>query len=191
MAVSFTTVIGTTTYGFDWVEQHIEVESGVTEVMAADLKQAIHDAQDGTEGISFPPIATFYNPVILTGTSSTFLNIVLNDQWRIQSLSTSGTLTVGDGNVVNVNNGIDIFVANPLVSMVNNVSASGVLVTGGSGLTGAQATMLEELYRDIGLDASNPKTVTENTPDVSYDETATGITKQVRKSGSVTTITRI
>ena len=113
------------------------------EVTAADLKQAIGDAQDDTQGISFDPIASNANPVTLTSTSSTFLNVLLNDQWRIDSLSTSGTLTVGEGNVVNVNNGIDIFVPNALVSFVNNTSSAGVLVQGtGSGLDAGQDAKL-------------------------------------------------
>lgn len=149
MADMLTVTVGTTDYTFDWVTQHIHIQDGVTEVTAADLKTAIHDAQDDVVGLPFPPIATFFNPVTLTATSSTFLNVVLNDQWRIESFSTSGTLTVGDGNVVNENNGIDIFVPNALVSMVNNVSAAGVLVTsnGGGGLTAEQDTILTKLHQ--------------------------------------------
>lgn len=128
MAVSFITTIGTTDYGFDWVNKVIEVEAGVTDVSAADLKLAIHDAQDGTEGISFERIANSGNPVVLTGTSSTFLNVILLSTWKILSLSVSGTLTVGDGNVVHITDGIDIFAPNVNVTYVNNTSAAGVLV---------------------------------------------------------------
>lgn len=135
MADMLTVTVGTTDYTFDWTIQQIHIESGVTEVSAADLKQAIHDAQDDEVGLPFDPIADFFNPVTLTATASTFLNVVLRDQWRIDSLAASGTLTVGNGNVVNVNNGIDIFAPNALVSMVNNTSQAGVLVTGGSGIT--------------------------------------------------------
>ena len=161
MADMLTVTVGTTDYTFDWIAQHIHVESGVTEVTAADLKTAIHDAQDDPVAMPFPPIATFFNPVTLTGTTSTFLNVVLNDQWRIESLSGSGTLVVGAGNVVNENNGIDIFVANVLVSMVNNTSASGVLVQGtGSGLDASQTAQLIEIWRILGLEAGNAITIT-------------------------------
>lgn len=129
MAVSFTTIIGTTTYGFDWVNKVIEIEAGVLEITAADLKDAIHDAQDGTEGMSFDSISDFANPVVLTATSSTFLNVLLNSTWKILSLSVSGTFTVGSGNVVSKADGIDIFAPNNLVTLVNNTSAAGVLVT--------------------------------------------------------------
>ena len=135
MADMLTVTVGTTDYTFDWIAQEIHIENGVTEVMAADLKTAIHGAQDDEVGAPFDPIADFFNPVTLTATASTFLNVVLRDQWRIDSLASSGTLTVGDGNVVNANNGIDIFSPNVLVQMVNNTSQAGVLVTGGSGVT--------------------------------------------------------
>lgn len=169
MADMLTVTVGLTDYTFDWIAQHIHIESGVTEVSAADLKTAIHDAQDDPVAVPFDPIADFFNPVTLTATSSTFLNVVLRDQWRIESLSSSGTLTVGDGNVVNVNNGIDIFAPNALVNMVNNVSAAGVLVQGtGSGLDAGQTTQLLEIWRRLALDASNPLT---NKPDGGIEAT--------------------
>jgi hypothetical protein len=161
MADMLTVTVGTTDYTFDWISQEIHIQSGTTEITAADLKQAIHDAQDDPVAMPFDPIADFFNPVVLTGTASTFLNVVLRDQWRIDSLAPSGTLTVGDGNVVNVNNGIDIFAPNPLVNMVNNTSQAGVLVQGtGSGLDAAQSTQLLELYKRLGLDAADPVTDT-------------------------------
>jgi len=54
-----------------------------------------------------------------------------------------------------------------------------------------EAYMIREMYQDRGLDAENPKVITENTPGTSYDEDFNGITKTVRKVGSVTTVTRI
>lgn len=133
MADMLTVTVGTTDYTFDWIDQEIRIEALITEVSAEDLKTAIHDAQDDEVAMPFDPIADFFNPVTLTGTSSTFLNVVMRDQWRIDSLSGSGTLTIGEGNVVNVNNGIDIFVPNVLVSMVNNTSQAGVYVSGTGG----------------------------------------------------------
>ena len=146
MADMLTVTVGTTDYTFDWIAQHIHIEALVTEVSAADLKQAIHDAQDDEVGMPFDPIADFFNPVTLTTTSQTFLNVVLRDQWRIESFSTSGTLTVGDGNVVNANNGIDIFVPNALVSMVNNTSQAGTYVSsGGGGVTSDRSGILANI----------------------------------------------
>ncbi len=72
--------------------------------------------------------------------------------------------------------------------------------TGVSGLTGAESAQLatiatvdsnvDLLIQDQGLDASNPKTITENTAGTSYDETFNTVTKEIRKSGSSTVITR-
>jgi len=49
---------------------------------------------------------------------------------------------------------------------------------------------VQEMHRDRGLDAANPKTITELVAGESYDEAATGITKQVRKVGTTTTVSR-
>ncbi len=49
---------------------------------------------------------------------------------------------------------------------------------------------LTEIYRDRGLDASNPKTITEIIDGFSYNEDSTDINKEVRKDGIVTTVTR-
>lgn len=144
MGIALTVTVGTTDYSFDWIAQTIWIESGVQGVTAADFKQAIGDAQDDTQGMAFPPICVNFNPVVLTATSSTFLNVVLEDQWRVNSFSPNGFLVMGTGNIVNVNNGIDIFEINALVSFINNTSAAGVLVSGGSALTAQDITDIRD-----------------------------------------------
>jgi hypothetical protein len=137
MAVIHTETIGTTDYGFDFADQEIEVEAGVVSTVAADLKLAIRQAEASQDGIVFDNIAETGNPVILTAASSTFQVIILLENWKLLTLSTSGTFTVEDGNTVHKTDGIDIFAANVLVSTINNISAAGVLVTSvvGSGVT--------------------------------------------------------
>jgi hypothetical protein len=135
MATSYLATVGTTDYGFDWVSENIEIENLTTAVSANDLKLACREAEASVVGIVFPQIATTYNPVQLTPTTSTFLSLVLADAWKVLSLSGSGVLVVGDGNVVGDVDGIDIFAPNGNVTYVNNTSASGVLVTTGSGVT--------------------------------------------------------
>lgn len=163
MAIALTVTVGTTDYSFDWVAQTIWIESGVQGVTGADLKQAIGDAQDSVIGMAFPQICVNFNPVVLTATTSTFLNVVLEDQWRINSFSPNGFLVMGTANIVNVNNGIDIFEINAQVSFINNTSAAGVLVTGnGSGLDVEQAAQLLELWQSQRLDPLNPKTTHED-----------------------------
>jgi len=192
MAVEYVSTVGTTDYSFDWITEEITIENGVTEVSAADLKTAIHDAQDGTQGMYRNPIANSGNPVVLTTTSSTFLNVILLGGWKINSFAVVGTLTVGDGNVVSLADGIDIFGPNVFVNFVNNTSAAGVLVASGtSGLTASESTALLEMWRDMALDAANPKTITEETPKTRYAEVTGRVTEEVRKTGSDTVVTRL
>lgn len=49
---------------------------------------------------------------------------------------------------------------------------------------------IKEIHGDKGLDEVNAKTITENVAGESYDESVAGVTKEVRKVGAVTTITR-
>ena len=128
MAVSYTTTVGTTDYGFDWVDQEIEIEAGVAEITAADLKTAIRRAEADVQGIVWDSIAETFNPVTLTASASTFLNVILADAWKLLTLSTSGSFSVGEGNVVAELDGIAIFAPNNLVANVNNTSSAGVLV---------------------------------------------------------------
>ena len=157
MAVEFVATVGTTDYSFDWITEEITIEAGVTVVEAIDLKQAIHDAQDeGGSGITRDQIAVNGNPVTLTATSSTFLNVILQGGWKINSFGTSGTLTVENGNVVHVTDGIDIFGPNVSVNFVNNTSSAGVLVVGGAGgFTGTDRTQLGDTYDQARIAAQN------------------------------------
>lgn len=145
MAVIYTTTIDGVTLGFDWENQEIQVDDLSSELSAATLKDAIKDAEDDqSSGIVFPDIAEFGNPVTLTGSVSTAQTVILQDQWRILSLATSGTFTVSGGNVVNTNNGADIFSTSNTIPTNNLLSANGVLVeTGVSGLTADESTQLE------------------------------------------------
>ena len=191
MAVTHTETVGTTDYGFDFEDQEIEVEAGVTEVDTADLKTACRQAEASVAGIVWPDIVDTANPVTLTASSSTFQVVILLDLWKILTLSTSGTFTVGSGNTVHTTDGIDIFAPNLQVSTINNISAAGVQVeTGVSGLTAAEAAQLLEVWQDLGLDVNNAKTITENTADTSYDESVGSVTKEIRQVGSTTTVTR-
>ena len=189
MAVEFVATVGTTDYSFDWITEEITIEAGVTEVSAADLKQAIHDAQDeGGSGMTRSQIAVNGNPVVLTASSSTFLNVILQGGWKINSFAIVGTLTVGDGNVVHITDGIDIFGPNVFVNFVNNTSSAGVYVTGaGAGMTVEQATQLAEVYTRLGLDVTDP--ITDTTAGI--DSQSGGIEITRTGDGSTTsTLTR-
>lgn len=47
-----------------------------------------------------------------------------------------------------------------------------------------------DLWQDAGLDAANPKTVTDVVTDKDIDESAGGVDKEIRTTGGTTTITR-
>lgn len=51
--------------------------------------------------------------------------------------------------------------------------------------------MVREIYNDRGNNVAFPKRIIENVVGESYDEVVAGVTKEVRKVGSVTTITRL
>lgn len=182
MAVTHTETVNGTDYGFDFDDQEIEVEAGVASSSAADLKEAIRAAEASVVGIVWPDIVDTANPVVLTASTSTFLVNKLLDMWKILSLSVSGTFTVEDGNTVSDADGIDIFAPNVNVTLVNNTSAAGVLV---------QSAKIDEVHQDMGLDAANPVTITENVQGDSYDQDSTGISKEIRTSGSTKTVTRV
>ena len=73
--------------------------------------------------------------------------------------------------------------------ILNPTALTTVIPTNSFGLI--TSPQILEIHEDRGLNPANPKTVTENTTDVSYDEDTANIAKEVRKSGSVTTITRV
>ena len=51
-------------------------------------------------------------------------------------------------------------------------------------------TKTDIIMQDQGLDLAEPKTITENTAGSSYDESVGTITKEIRKVGANTTVTR-
>ena len=56
--------------------------------------------------------------------------------------------------------------------------------------TGVSATKVNEIHQDMGLDISNPKTITQNTEGSDYSESVDSMTKTVVKTGPNTVITR-
>jgi hypothetical protein len=114
---------------------------------------------------------------------------------------TTSTLSVKDSFEFDWSDGVD---------RVSAVSGSSIIwlapdrvlleETGVSGLTGTESSQLaliatvdgnvDLLVQDQGLDSGNPKTITENTEGTSYDESFGSVTKEIRRSGDTTTITR-
>ena len=130
MPVTYTATVGSTVYGFDWVDQEVEVDAGTSTVDATSLKTAIKEAEASEQGIVYPDVATFGNPVLLTTGLATALNVIMLDPWRLHSLKTSGSFTLQGGNIVSESDGADVIAINTLVDQNNILSQSGVRVDG-------------------------------------------------------------
>lgn len=153
MSAAYIATVNGKDFGFDFVDQEIEVEAIVTDALAAELKVAIREAEASEAGIMYDQIGNMGNPVVLdpAGPISTALTVILLDSWRILSLAASGTFTVAGGNTVNVATGADIFASNTSVDMINRLSQFGVIVPVGSGLDVSQdqrLTRIEKFLRN-------------------------------------------
>lgn len=141
MAVFVTINEGGIDYGFDFIDQEIEVQSIADSIPAADLKSAIRRAEWSRDGMVFPDIAETKNPTVLDPVNnvSDAQTVILLDLWRILTLKASGLFIVTEGNTVRFDTGVDIFASNPTVNAANIVSAFATTVaTGGGG--GGDAT---------------------------------------------------
>jgi hypothetical protein len=103
-----------------------------------------------------------------------------NSQWTARLVGSNNDFFDVENNILNQNQ----------VQVIPTNSAGLQVVSSGSGLSSAQADQLIEIWRNMGEDPANPKTITENTLGTSYDEEVGGQTKEVRKVGAVTTITK-
>lgn len=141
MAVEYVATVNGTDYGFDWVDQEIEVEAGVANIVADDLKDAIREAEATAVGMSYDDIMSGAgDPTILDPAQgiATDRSVILLSGWRVLSLSTTGTFTLGGGNIVNIVTGVDVLGQNTQITSINNVSQAGTRVSIGSGLDTTQ-----------------------------------------------------
>ena len=119
-----------------------------------------------------------------------FLNNV--DGWRLRPKEAAHELVIA-GNLYGENPALPVFAAtvgNFNVLVQRSLSSLTQTVSTGSGLSGTEQTKLDEIWKDMGLDAANPKTITENVAGTDYTEAVGTITKEVTKSGATTTIDR-
>ena len=150
--------------------------------------RALNALLDDEDYIWMPDAFVHNTEVTILGT--TYARQILNaNGWSLtfENLPMTVQYTGSNNDLFDSEGGVLINVSN--VNVVGNNSA-GLVVTG-SALTGEQATKLNEIHQDLGLNSSNPVTISENTPDTSYDQTSTGITKEIRTTGSNKTVTRI
>jgi hypothetical protein len=102
--------------------------------------------------------------------------------WRIQSTDEDQEISL-DGNLYPRDSTFPMFDPRATRTVTFNIDRS-------ANPRDISSTNVTEIHEHMGLDAANPKTITENTAGTSYDEDTTNVAVQVRKSGATTTITR-
>ena len=146
------------------------------------------DFEDSELGMMFPRTHAHNTQVTIAGvTYARLIEMLAPYSVEYEDGAYSVRLVNSNNNIFDVEGGI--LVQNS-VQIISQNSAGLQVVTSGSGLDAGQDLKLTEMHRDRGLDAASPKTITENVEGTSYDETMSGITKEVRKSGADTVITR-
>lgn len=145
MAVFVTINEGGIDYGFDFIDQEIEISAIADSIPAADLKQAIRRAEWSQDGMVFPDIAETKNPTVLDPVNnvSDAQTVILLNLWRVLTLKSSGLFIVTEGNTVRFDTGVDIFASNPSVNSSNIVSAFATTVATGGG-SGGDATLANQ-----------------------------------------------
>lgn len=150
------------------------------------FRLALKDIEDG-DGMPFLDTHRHNGEVVLAGvTYARSMEVINGYTVTFEELGGGAYYTV---RCVGANHNIaDVLNFNSVNLIIGNAAG---LIVAGSGLSAAQATQLSEVWKDMGLDAANVKTITENTVGTDYTEAVgAGIVKDVVKSGAVTTVTR-
>ena len=128
MAIAYTATVSGFDYGFDFVDQDIEIDSGVDSLPVEDFYTAIKEAQASEAGIVFEPISYASGLDELDEGIQTFITVSLEDEWEVKTLKTSGKFTTRGGNIVK-DNKKDPFLDNPNVTYIGFFSQAGVKTT--------------------------------------------------------------
>ena len=146
-------------------------------------------------------IRNFFGAVTATNASNILINNdvvdIFFDNTKAVSARQGGTIVLqrSDGaypqvTVTSGGGGLGFYYAGIGYTVETGVSGLTAQESTNLALIGTVDTNVDLLVDDAGLNASQPKTITENTVGTSYDESVNGVTKEIRKSGSTTTITR-
>lgn len=145
MAVSLTVTVGGYDYGFDFEDQRIDIDATLSTISVEDLYDAIKSAQEDVVGVVYPTIALAEGKTSLGSGSYTYLTVILQGDWKFNSLKTSGFVIITGGNCVRSDGGM-IVKENPLITYFNQTSQAGVLVESGtSGLTPTESATLSAI----------------------------------------------
>jgi uncharacterized SAM-binding protein YcdF (DUF218 family) len=178
-------------YQFDGVTKVITI-TAQTVMSVRDVYSRWADWLSTSDNAKYlPAFSTLGGDVIdpIAGTTVPIYAFLING-WKIRPQESSHTLSVNDG-ILLVQGGGDPFL-NTLGNFVvrinyqQPVQAITVSTGGGSGgLSGAQATMLEELWRIHGLQVGSPLIVAQNL------RTSGAINQVITESGATTTVERV
>ena len=150
--------------------------------------RALNALLDDEDYIWMPDAFVHNTEVTILGV--TYARQILNaNGWSLTFENLPMTVVYGGSNNDLFDSEGGVLINQSSVNVVGNNSA-GLVVTG-SGLSTEQSQKLDEIHQDLGLESTAPVTITENVADTSYDQTSTGITKEIRTSGSNKTITRV
>lgn len=147
-----------------------------------DLRLALKDIEDGEDGMSFDDTHTRNAPVTLGGvTYAQTFEIINGYTVEFENTGTPYTVVVTGGN----HNLGDVTTFDGGCSLVIGNSAGLIVVeTGISGLTTAEAAMLEEIHLIHGLKSGSPLAVTATT------RAAGAINQAITNDGTTATVTR-
>lgn len=144
------------------------------------FRKDVWDILSSESHIWLPPAFTHNTEVTITGDTLArtivFINgfsVTFEDTGSAYSIKIEGS----NNNIHDIDGGI-----------LNPTALTTVIPTNSFGLI--TSPQILEIHQDAGLNADEPKTVTENTADTDYTETSTGITKTIVTTGSDTVITR-
>ena len=146
------------------------------------------EANQATEaGITFKSPTQHTTQVVVAGiTYSRVIEIINGWQLEFEDGQYTVRLDGSNNNFFDVEGGI--LVQNQV--SISPTNSAGLQVVEGV-LTAAETAQLLAIYRDLGLDPSNPKTITEVVAESDFDEVVAGDTKEVRTVGDTTTLTTL
>lgn len=130
MPIQQTIIVNSTEYGFDHINELVEIDQNTDRVSALDLKAAIKEAEASETGIVFEKIAEMSNPVTLDAANAvaTAQNVVMLRAYCIKPLKSGGSFTLTGGNVVGITRAADIYDINVNTVGISLLSAFATVV---------------------------------------------------------------
>lgn len=177
---------------FDFGLKQIQVQQARGAVLSIqDLINAIRQAEESVEGITYPKIADATGKDSLGGGVAVGVTVNLLDDWQLKWYSNGAyQAQVSGGNLVGgISDNPIAYTADVQVKVTQSANAT-VVTTGGSALTDSEKAQLasaeakaKEVWQRVGLDASNPA---KNKTDGGYEVGSIIVTGSTDGNGDVT-----